>query len=72
MYLATYVAETEEDFYNFDVTPQHNNAFSRLLQDPKQLQVSANSNMLTPTYILIYGVRCGKSSLSLLERNRIE
>lgn len=39
MYLATYVAETEEDFYNFDVTPEHNNAFTRLLQDAKQLQV---------------------------------
>ncbi|KAI6649731.1 R3H domain-containing protein 4-like [Oopsacas minuta] len=39
MYLATYVAETEEDFYNFDVIPEHNNAFTRLLHDPKQLQV---------------------------------
>lgn len=39
MYLATYVAETEEDFYNFDVLPEHNNAFTRLLNDPKQLQV---------------------------------
>ena len=39
MYLATYVAESEEDFYNFDVIPVHNNAFTRLLNDPKQLQV---------------------------------
>ena len=46
MYLATYVAETEEDFYNFDVTPEHNNAFTRLLQDPKQLQVGANNNII--------------------------
>ena len=39
MYLATYVAETEEDFYNFEVIPEHNNAFTRLLNDPQQLQV---------------------------------
>ena len=79
MYLATYVAETEEDFYNFDVTPEHNNAFTRLLQDPKQLQVGviaiqslSNQNMQTYEIVCVGMARIPRADGGGTRENSIQ